>query len=187
MDPTTAALRSKELRDLFALFPPGDDMPEYEFVAADEVPSPYHRLLVHDQHMTVRVEAHHRDRVDLSVLAVREHPDWYARKILLKLHGPGRTVQFGIMRILWRLCPAAVREEIQAAQAPLGRILIEHDVLRRIEPKAYLRLLPGRAIMDWFGDGRRATYGRLAVIHCHDQPAVDLVEIVAPERTDNAR
>lgn len=180
-DPTDPVLRSKELRELFALFPPGDDMPEYEFVPADEVPPPYHGLLVHDQHMTVTVERHHGDRVDVSPLAVRDEADWYARKILLKLHGSRRTVQFGIMRVRWDSCPASVRAVVREARTPLGRVLIEANVLRRIEPKAYLRVLPGPAMMDWFGSGDRVTYGRLAVIHCDNRPAVDLVEIVAPE------
>src|SRR5437016_6263540 len=69
MDPADLPLRSKELRELFALFPPGDDMPEYEFVPGDEVPPPYHDLLVHEQHMTVTVERHHGDRVDVAPLA----------------------------------------------------------------------------------------------------------------------
>ena len=50
-----------QLPTLFALFPPADDVPEYQLVPADEVPPPYHELLVHEHHMTVTVEAHHGD------------------------------------------------------------------------------------------------------------------------------
>jgi chorismate-pyruvate lyase len=173
-----------DLRTLFALFPmaPGELLPEFEIVPADEVPQPYHALLVHEHHMTVTVETHHRDQVDVRIIARRHTGDWYARKILLALHGSGRIVQFGIMRTNFRYCSPEVREEIQAGQNPLGRILIQHNVLRRIEPTAYLRVLPSPTMMKWFGiSAPTRTYGRLAIIHCNDQPAVELLEIVAPE------
>src|SRR5438552_7333425 len=87
------------LRTLFALFPPGDDMPEYEFVPADEVPPPYHGLLVHEHHMTVTVEQHHGDLVNVWVLERHYNDEFYARKILLALQKTHRVVQFGIMRV----------------------------------------------------------------------------------------
>jgi hypothetical protein len=172
------------LPNLYALFPaaPGELWPEFEFVQADEVPSPYRELLVHDQHMTVTVEAHHGDSVDVRILARVHTDDFYARKILLTLHGSGRVVQFGIMKINLSYCSPTVREEIVAGRTPLGRILIEHDVLRRIEPTAFLRVIPDPAMMKWFAlDKPLRTYGRLAIIHCDEQPAVELLEIVVPE------
>jgi chorismate-pyruvate lyase len=170
-----------DIRMLFALFGPGD-LPEYEFVPADEVPPPYHGLLVHEHHMTVTVEAHHGSLVDVRVLARRHDGDFYARKILLALQSTGRIVQFGIARVNLRYCSPAVRAEILAAHTPLGRILIQHNVLRRIEPTAFLRVIPGPAMMEWFGLERpQPAYGRLAYIHCDGQPAIELLEIVAPE------
>jgi chorismate-pyruvate lyase len=171
-----------DLRVLFALFAPADDMPEYEFVPPDEVPAPYHGLLVHEHHMTVTVETYHGSLVEVRVLARRHEDESYARKILLALESTGRIVQFGIARVNLRYCSPAVRSEILAARTPLGRILIQHNVLRRIEPTAFLRVIPGSAMMGWFGLERpQPTYGRLAYIHCNGQPAVELLEIVAPE------
>ncbi len=64
----------------------------------------------------------------------------------------------------------------------MGRVLINANVLRRIEPTAFLRVTPGPAMIEWFGlDEPRPTYGRFALIHCDEQPAVELLEIVAPE------
>ena len=60
------------LEGLFALFPPAGTPPQFEFVSADDVPPPYHGLLVHEHHMTVTVEAHHGDRVNVQVLARRQ-------------------------------------------------------------------------------------------------------------------
>src|SRR5262245_7459931 len=169
------------LADLLKLFPPADWLRAYEYIRADQVPEPYHKLLVHEEHMTVTVEAHHGSLVDVRVLECMHEDDAYARKILLTLQSSGRIVQFGLVRIHFPYCSDEVRNEIIARRAPLGRILIKHDVLRRIEPTAYLRILPGPAMMEWFGMKTLGpVYGRLALIHCNDQPAVELLEIVAP-------
>jgi hypothetical protein len=89
---------------------------------------------------------------------------------------------FGLMRVNFRYCSDDVRERILAGQTPLGRVLIESGVLRRIEPTAFLRVIPGPAMVGWFGlDSPRPTYGRFALIHCDEQPAVELLEIVRPE------
>jgi chorismate-pyruvate lyase len=171
-----------DLHALYALFPAADDRPEHERVPADAVPQPYHGLLVHEHHMTVTVEAFHGGLVDVNVLATHRSGEVYARKILLVLQKTGRVVQFGIMKINLRYCSEPVRQAILSERIPLGRILIEHNVLRRIEPTAFLRVVPSPAMTRWFGlDRPRPTYGRLAYIHCDGQPAVELLEIVAPE------
>jgi hypothetical protein len=171
-----------DLAELFVLFPPADYLRALEEVPAAKVPQPYRGLLVHEHHMTVTVEAHHAGLVDVRVLEERRENDAYARKILLALQGTGKIVQFGLMRIHLNYCTPAVQAEILSRRTPLGRILIEHNVLRRIEPTAYLRVVPGPAMMEWFGLAEPLpTYGRLAMIHCDGKPAVELLEIVAPE------
>lgn len=170
-----------KLSDFFPLFPPADWLRAYEIIPAEQVPEPYHKLLVHEHHMTVTVEEHHGSLVDVRVLERIHEGDAYARKILLALQSSGRIVQFGLVRIHFQYCSDAVRQEIVAGQTPLGRILIEHDVLRRIEPTSFLRILPGPAMVEWFGmKPPQPVFGRLALIHCDGQPAVELVEIVAP-------
>jgi chorismate-pyruvate lyase len=172
---------SPDPESLFVLFPPDEYLRAYQEIPADQLPSPYHGLLVHEYHMTVTVEDYYGQQVDVKVLQVRQSGEYYARKILLALQNTGRIVQFGIMRIHFRYCSEQVREEILAEQTPLGRVLIENNVLRRIEPTAYLRVTPGPAMMEWFGLSEpRITYGRFALIHCNGQPAVELLEIVAP-------
>lgn len=170
-----------KLSDFFPQFSPADWLRAYEIIAAEQVPEPYHKLLVHEHHMTVTVEEHHGSLVDVRVLERMHEGDAYARKILLALQSTGRIVQFGLVRIHFQYCSEAVRDEIIAAKTPLGRILIEHNVLRRIEPTAFLRILPGPALAEWFGmKSPQPVYGRLALIHCDDQPAVELLEVVAP-------
>src|SRR5262245_22199459 len=171
-----------DIQGLFRLFPPADYMTRCELVPPGRVPQPYQQLLVNEHHMTLTVEAHHGDLVDVKVLEYRVAGDSYARKILLTLQRTGRVVMFGLMRVNFAYCDDEVRREIVAGQTPLGRVLIQHDVLRRIEPTAFLRVVPGPPMMEWFDlDRPRPTYGRLALIHCDEQPAVELLEIVTPE------
>ena len=171
-----------DLETLLALFPPSDYLRAWELVPADQVPEPYHHLLVHEYHMTVTVEAHHGSLVDVRIMERKQDQTIYARKILLALQASDRIVQFGIVRIRLDFCSPPVRDAILAGHTPLGRILINHNVLRRIEPTAFLRIIPGPAMMQWFGLSEPIpTYGRLALIHCDGQPAIELLEIVAPE------
>ena len=53
--------------------------------------------------------------------------------------------------------------------------------VRRIEPMAFFRVTPGPLLTKWFGlPGPRDTYGRLGIIHCDEQPAIEVLEILAP-------
>ena len=93
----------------------------------------------------------------------------------------GEIVQFGIMRIRLDLCTNPVREAIMSEQVPLGRILIENDVMRSIEPTAFFRVDLSPPMSDWFGQ-TGTTYGRLGIINLEGQPTVELCEILAPIR-----
>jgi chorismate-pyruvate lyase len=169
------------LRELFCLFRPPEEMPSYEVIPAADVPQPYHALLVHEHHMTVTVEAYHGDLVNVRILDRYHVGDIYARKILLTLQKTDKVVQFGIVRVNLSFVSQEVRDEILAGQVPFGRILINHNVLRRIEPTAFLRIQPGPMMMEWFGMSEPTpVYGRLGYIHCDNIRAVELLEIVAP-------
>ncbi len=171
-----------DLEFLFSIFPPESYIAQFEYVPAEEVPQPYHKLLVHEHHMTVTVEAHHGHLVDVQVLQEHLTNESYARKILLSLQSNRRIVQFGLMRFHFRYCSEKVKKEILSRETPLGRILIQNNVLRRIEPKRFLRVTPGPEMMKWFGlQTPEPAYGRLAIIYCNEQPAVELLEIVRPE------
>lgn len=170
-----------DLPTLLDLFPTTDDLAEFELVPGAQVPEPYRQLLVHEHHMTVTVEKFHGDLVNVQVLFKKWDEDAYARKILLSLQKTGRVVQYGIVRMHFKYVSDEVRAEIVSERTPLGRVLIEHKVLRRIEPTAFLKIIPGKDLMAWFGMTEPTpVYGRLAYIHCNEQPAVELLEIVTP-------
>lgn len=143
------------------------------------VPDPFRQLLVHSEHMTTRLERHCGRAVALSVLSSRRDGDSYRRMILLRPKDKPGAVEFGIVRIDLRQIAADVKRDILDQVAPLGEVLIRHNVLRRVEPRFYLRFAPTAPFMKHFRPGLTATYGRLAVIHYDTQPAIELLEVVS--------
>ena len=179
MTSSPSAITSPDLVDLFAQFPPADDLPTITALPPQAVPPPYHGLLVHDQHMTVTVEAYHGDRVDVKVLNRHIAASHYSRKIVLELQHSRKRVLFGIVRVNLDFCTVPVCAAILSERTPFGRILIEHNVMRRIEPVQYLRVQAGPRQLAWFGlKEPQPLYGRLAYIHCDGQRAVELFEVV---------
>jgi len=175
-----------ELHALTNLFPE----PEPLFLRANHIPSsltpePYKAMLAHDHHMTVAMETYYQSPVDVRVLDQRHEGELYARKILLLKQGTESVVQFGLVRFNLSYVTAAVREEILAQQTPLGRILINHNVLRHIDLGAILELTAGPGLARHLQMPQGAiTYGRLATIFCNHQPAVDLLEVSAPLKAE---
>ena len=171
-----------ELQALTSLFP-GDELliAHAEHVPSALLPEAYKRVLVHDQHMTVAIEAHYGGAVDVRILAKRLEGDVYSRKIVLVKHGSDQIVQFGIVRFDLRYVTQPVRDEILEGRIPLGRVLINHNVLRHIDLGAVLRITAGPGLArDLQMPVGGMTYGRLATIFCDRRPAVDLLEIPAP-------
>src|SRR5437762_6008024 len=135
----------------------------FEEVLAETVPEPYRRLLAHHEHMTVSVERHHGSPVDVEVVSAKRSGDYYSRKIILHRQSDRRVVLFGIPRLNLRLVDDDVRREILSEMKPLGRVLIEHNVLREVQLASLYRVMPGADLCKLFGiDQPLATYGRTA-------------------------
>lgn len=166
---------------LYSLFPTSITHPVCTPISGDQMPEPYRSLLVHTHHMTVTVERHYGGPVDVKVLHTVRNGDEYARQILLELQGSGRVVQSGIVQIDLSLLSPPVREKIVEGKTPLGRVLIEHNVLRHIQPAGYLKVEPDADLCRWFGLAKPVTlYGRLGVIFTDGKPAIEVLEILAP-------
>jgi chorismate-pyruvate lyase len=174
------------LKALAALFYPQlGELGEFERAEPPEMPPLYRSLLDHQNHMTVTVEQHHGSSVDVRVIQTSISGHHYARKILLARQSDGRVVQFGIMRLDFNCVNAEVRQQVESQQIPLGRILIEHDILRVIHLRRLWKVTPGPDLQKLFGiSSPLTTYGRTAAIDFDGAPAVDLLEIVAPEMGD---
>jgi hypothetical protein len=168
-----------ELQSLLDVFPEPEPMlADAEHVASEMLPEPYRRMLAHNHHMTVTMESYHNCRVDVRILDRKLDGDFYSRKIVLLKSGTDRVVQFGIVRFDLSYVTPVVREEILAGQKPLGRVLIDHNVLRHIDLGAVFRLEAGPALARYLQmPVGGTTYGRLATIFCNRHAAVDLLEV----------
>lgn len=154
----------------------------FEEVLAEALPQPYRTLLAHHEHMTVTVERHHGCPVDVEVLVSHRDGDYYSRKIILHRRRDQGVVLFGIPRLNLRLVDDAVKSEILSQNKPLGRVLIDHNVLREVQLASLYRVTPGPDFCRLFGlAAPQITYGRTAFIYCDGYPAVELLEIVSPE------
>ncbi len=152
-------------------------------VDAAQVPEPFNKLLVHHEHMTTKLQEYHGVPVELEVVEARVRNDVYQRKILLTAAGTNHVVEVGVARIDLRYTSDDVRRAIEARQAPLGDILIAHDVLRRIEPKWYFRFEGGGPLIAAFDRPLDLPiYGRVGVIYCDHEPAIELLEVVAADK-----
>lgn len=150
-----------------------------EPVLAEEMPEEYRRLLVHERHMTLALKDHCRSKLDLYVMDVHRDGDSYRRKIFLTPAGSSQSLELGVVRLDLGYLPAGPKHEILDQHTPLGAVLVKHNVLRRIEPRWYLKFPAGSPVLEWFGyphDG--PFFGRLGTIWCNDEPAVEVLEIV---------
>ncbi|HVX15473.1 MAG TPA: hypothetical protein VHC22_30070 [Pirellulales bacterium] len=171
-----------DLPSLTSLFYPSrDTLGQFSEVSVDEVPEPYRQLLAHNHHMTVAVEEFHGCPVEVRVLRRQETDTRYAREILLARQSDGLVVQYGIMRVNFDYLPPQVQDLIRGEQTPLGRILIEHNILRRVQLFSLRRVELGSELGRLFEHPVGATtYGRTAIIECNQAPAIELLEIVTP-------
>ncbi|MCO8125161.1 hypothetical protein NHH03_25720 [Stieleria sp. TO1_6] len=152
--------------------------------SATDLPSPYSELLDHNAHMTVTVESHHGDKVDVVVHRHHRHTDedgdWYVREITLQTQTTGQVVQYGIVRLNVAALAPEVWKRIESRQTPLGRVLIEHNVLREVQLCELWEIQAGPALAGFLKtDVGETLYGRTALIYCDGEPAIELLEVVA--------
>lgn len=172
------------LEALFHPFAAGLGEFDGSVVHPDAIPNPEDDLLVHHDHMTVVLERHHGKPVDVAVHEEHRQGDIYTRKISLSLRGDGTIVEWGICRLDFRHMADDVRDEILARKMPLGAVLIQHHVHRRVKPRYFMRFPEQSAIFESFNTPGAAepTYGRIGTIYCNSEPAIELLEIVVNTR-----
>jgi chorismate-pyruvate lyase len=155
-----------------------EDLGRFESVLVDALPDDYRTLLAHHDHMTVALEAFHNSLVDVRAIAEWQDETSYARCSLLSRQTDGAVVQFGIMRIWLADLPEAARQEITGKKAPLGRVLIRHNVLREVELVTLWRIDPASELRRHLQLPDAAPiFGRTAQILVEERPTVQLLEI----------
>ena len=178
----TQQIPAPDLETLLSLF--YQDTAEFgviEAISAAEMPTVARKLLDHEHHMTVTVEDYHNCEVDVQVLETLFDGQAYSRKILLTKQTDSTVVQFGIVRLHFEFLATHVQQEIMAEETPLGRILINHNVLRRVELSQLWKIQVGQDLAELFRiTPDTIVYGRTAWIYCNGEPAIELLEVVTP-------
>ena len=117
--------------------------------------------------------------VDVEVLDKKVTDSHYSRKIVLRRQSDQVVVQFGIVRLAKTLLADEVWQEIETESIPLGRVLIEHNVMRHVKLMSTWKIKPGPALHEAFAPATvDECYGRTALIYTDGVPAVELLEIV---------
>jgi chorismate-pyruvate lyase len=156
-----------------------DDIGRFEPAAVDDMPQAARTLLAHHDHMTVALENYHGSPVAVRAVAEWQEDASYARASLLSRQSDGAIIQFGIMRIWLADLPGDARREITDEKQPLGRVLINHNMLREVEVIALWRITPGPVLQQHLGlTDQSPVYGRSAQILVDERPTVQVLEIV---------
>ncbi|QDT09702.1 hypothetical protein [Planctomycetes bacterium K23_9] len=173
-----------KIEELLAEFygAPADFAQLGDFCSTDTVPAPFDTLLNHNEHMTVTVESFYGDKVTVDVHRTAYDGDWYAREITLATEKTGRIVQYGIVRLNTKSLDPVVWQRIESQEVPLGRVLIEHNVLREVQLCELWRVTAGQSLSELLHVPVGETvYGRTALIFCDGEPAIELLEIVTSQ------
>ncbi|MEZ6096541.1 MAG: hypothetical protein R3C03_20315 [Pirellulaceae bacterium] len=177
MSPSSHLVKLDSLTDLF--FSSQEDLGTFTSVSRQEMPATYRELLAHNMHMTVTVESFHHSLVDVVVLRSRRDENFYSREILLVSRSDGRVVQYGIVRLNFDFLNPVVVSQIESEETPLGRILINHGVLREVRLENLYRIEASEYLARQLQLADDAVcFGRTAMIYCDAAPAIELLEVV---------
>jgi len=171
---------SPDLQNLVELFfKQPDHLGQFQQVEGSAMPESYQGLLDHNNHMTVTVQDYHGCLVDVEVMEVHHTENHYSRKILLRRQADRKVVQFGIVRIAKNQVPADVMGQIEKQETPLGRILIENNILRTVKLLGLWKVQAGDQLRIAFEDSSLTEcFGRTAFLYLDGAPVVELLEVV---------
>jgi chorismate-pyruvate lyase len=166
------------LRSLFYEDP--ETLARLDCVASTDLPHPFRQLLDHHAHMTVTVEKFHGGPVSVEVLQQRFEGERYLREIVLRTTTETtKVVLYGIVDLNLAVLDPQVRSEILEGKTPLGRILIERQVMRKVTLERLYRVTPGPHLLRLMeGCHGSPLFGRSARIDLNGHPALKLLEIV---------
>ena len=157
------------------------DLPRCDFVPAEALPQPFRELLVHQGHMTAKVEAYYGERLGVRVIDFTNENGLYTRISSLYRLGRAESIQFNVAQVALRHFDEVSVAEILRGERPLGRILADYITHRQVQARNYLRVVPSDAMMTCFGvESMKSTYGRLATISCSGNAAVWVLEVMSP-------
>lgn len=160
---------------------PGLGLPAPEEIEPTAMPALARQLLDHDQHMTEVMSRHYGGQVVVHVQRRQRRGEDYWRQIVLRIAGRPAIVQGGLVRVHLPGLAEAVVAGLLEERVPLGYLLRDHQVLRRIELRHLVQFAPSAKLHEWLGGRDDApAFGRLATLICDGQPVIELAEILPP-------
>ena len=115
----------------------GQPLPKLARLRGDEIPQPYHDLLVHSSDMTGTLERFYDQPVGLAVLGRQTKSDTYLREVVLHIADDAQRVEYGVIQIYLDHFPPAARRRVLAEQSPLGSILHSEGIGHLSWPQAF--------------------------------------------------
>ncbi|HZM04742.1 MAG TPA: hypothetical protein VFC44_17185 [Candidatus Saccharimonadales bacterium] len=160
----------------------GEPAPVLGRIKPDEVPEPYHALLVHKTDMTSTLEKFHGEKLHIEVLAQHTWDNEYYREVVLVLNSSKKRVEFGAIKIILDLFPPEAQQEILRERQPLGRILNTYHIPFSSRPGACLRMASDPFIDSALQlQGTHFLYGRRnSLLDSWERPLAEIVEILPP-------
>jgi chorismate-pyruvate lyase len=144
----------------------------------EQVPEPYHALLVHDGSMTERLERHFGEPMTLEILSLCASVDRYARWILLQ-DARGRCVEIGGVCLDLRRFQRHLRADILEGEEPLGRLLSRHGLMYRSVPHAFVGFTVTPRLQDLLQMAEpRRVFGRRTGLRANGQMLGMVVEVL---------
>ena len=133
--------------------------------------------------MTSRLEEFHGGRIKVCKLSSSSDGRAYFREVVLNTVAEGRVVEYGAIEIDLSNLPEEIREEILAAERPLGGILNDHRLSYSSAPRAFLKVSADAAIREALGldESADVLYGRSnAITGFNGESYARIVEILPP-------
>lgn len=161
---------------------------EAELISPEEVPEPYHHLLVHEGDMTSKLIEHHGEEISLHILERSITPSELARHLVLEGRRSRRPLEYGAIRIYFETLPDRVRHKIIEGRDPLGGLLNTHGVEYVSRPAAFIRVLTNDLIQRAFRLKEPVwVYGRCnRLVNLSGGTIAEVVEILPPESIRDA-
>lgn len=116
--------------------------PHITRLKGEEIPEPYHSLLVHSRDMTPTLEQFYRRTLGITVLQRLLEERTYLREVTLNLEGDNRPVEYGAIRIFLSHFPIRAQTLIREERCPLGKILELEGIPHVGWPQAFFRVAP---------------------------------------------
>lgn len=158
----------------------GVPMPALRPVAAEAVPEPDQRLLVHPHDMTSTLAAYHGSALKVQVLQQQVLDGLYLREVFLRTARTNRIVEYGVIAIVLEQFAPAQQEEILAGRAPLGALLHEFRIGFESSPIGFFSIASRDLLATALASpGRSVCYGRFnRLAKANGEPLAWIMEIL---------